>query len=44
MSGIFTRLEVALPELVAGTTTDVDFLGVFTQLSMQDFGFLEVHK
>ena len=44
MSGILTRLEVALPEEVAATTTDVDFLGVFTQLTMQDVGFLRIQE
>ena len=44
MSGIFTRLDVALPELAAGTTTGADFLGALTQSIMQGIGFLEVHK
>ena len=44
MSGILTRLEVALSEEVAATTTDVDFVGVFTQLTMQDFGFLRIQE
>ena len=44
MSGILTRLEVALPEEFAAKATDVDFLGVFTQLTMQGLGFLKIQE